>query len=544
MAVHSAIGATKRTVQRVSQVARLSAPTMGIDGRVGLGQNSPEHCIYTYNLLCGEYGMKIRKGWREFVNTVGTGTGVKTLIPYTGALAAASDDKLFAVTNEGIWDVTTDGDTSPTKVLTFGTTSTGAGEGVFTGYITDADAHLIFYADPVNGLFTYDGAANTWAQTTGITGITAANVTFVMVHKLRIWLIESGSSSNAWYLPVGAIAGAATKFHFGAQFKHGGALAGLYNWTLDGGAGVDDLLVAISDAGDVIPYSGSDPSLSSWVIQGVYFIGAVIGGNRCATETGGELYVISTYGLTNLSDLVNGIKTYEASSNSLGSKMSYLLRADIALYRYNKGWSVRFLPSDGVLVVMTPVTIDGVYKQYAYDLATKSFGLWRDVPMTTNISWADNIYVGTADNRVLVMDSEVDNIAIVPPATGGNGVAIQFSTLLTFSDFGEGGMYKRLDMIRPDFISRFNVEYETTFNLDYQLTTSAAVFATTTVDQDAWDTGLWETAVWASSVASNVSSIGGTAGYGRTAAVALKGAARSSTWFLSVDVMWTPADTL
>jgi len=545
MAIHSARGATKRPAPNISQVVKLPAPTKGIDGRIGLGQNSPEHCIYTYNLLCGEYGMKIRKGWREYANTItsGSGTGVKTIIPYTGALASASDDKLFAVTNEGIWDVSTDGDTSPTKMLTFATTTDGAGEGVYTSYVTDADAHLIFYADPLNGLFTYDDAAGTWAQTAGITGITAANVNFVVVHKLRIWLIESGSS-NAWYLDVGAIAGEATKFQFGSQFKHGGSLAGLYNWTLDGGAGVDDWLVAVSDSGDVIPYSGGDPSISSWTIQGVYYIGAIIGGNQCATETGGDLYLLSTYGLTNLSELINGVKSYESDSNSLGSKMSYMLRADIINYRYAKGWSVRFLPCDGVLVVTTPVTTDGVYKQYAYELATNSFGLWRDIPMLSNTSWSDNIFVGTLDNRILIMDDELDNVAIVPPLGVLNGEEIQFSTLLTFNDLGASGVFKRLNLVRPDFISTFAVTFDTRFNLDYQLGASPINFATTSDAQEVWDTGVWDTAVWASSVPNNVGKIGGASGYGRTAAVAIKGVGRSSTWFISVDVMWTPAGVL
>jgi hypothetical protein len=34
-------------------------------------------------------------------------TGVHTFIPFTGVLAGGEDDRMFGVTNEDIWDVTT-----------------------------------------------------------------------------------------------------------------------------------------------------------------------------------------------------------------------------------------------------------------------------------------------------------------------------------------------------------------------------------------------------------------------------------------------------
>jgi hypothetical protein len=50
-----------------------------------------------------------------------------------------------------------------------------------------------------------------------------------------------GSAVNALY-------GTVTSWDFGSKFKHGGNLVGLWSWTVDGGIGIDDYLVAIAPA--------------------------------------------------------------------------------------------------------------------------------------------------------------------------------------------------------------------------------------------------------------------------------------------------------
>jgi len=543
MAIHSSIGASKRSSRATIEATTLPTPIRGMDGRRSLSEYDPSVCIYTYNILTTEYGMKVRSGYREYaLNTDNGGatTGIKTLVPYEG-VAGAADDKLFAVTNEGIWDVTTEGDTAPTLKVAFPDLTGAAGIGVYTHYIDGGGDNLLYYADGQNGLFAYDPAADTWAAiTTEMTGVDPSKVKFIVAHKQRLWMIEEDSTIG-WYLPIASKSGQAKEFNFGSQFKHGGLLVGLFNWTVDGGSGVDDFLVAISSSGDVLPYKGSDPEAASgdlWGIKGVYFIGAVAGSKRCASESGGDLYILSTYGITNMTDLLSGVDTINSSHNVLGGRLGRLLRRDMEQYRLDDGWGIDFLPSEGMLIINTPKRVNGVYIQYAYDIATDSFGMWREVPMSAFTAWRSTVYLGTADNRVLAMDVGLDNVELTPPVDDQNGQDINFSLLFSYSNLGTPSRYKRAQMARPDFIASDTVQYKVKFKFDYDLTELLSQDVRPNSDSGVWDTSDWDAVIWADDTLENVHNINGSFGYGRVMSIAVQGAAKSETWLLSVDIMW------
>ena len=548
MAVHSAIGARRRGSPPVQQMFKLPAPIKGMDGRVGLAQNNPEYCIYSHNILSGEYGMKVRKGYREHViNLVDVlGTGVKTLIPFDGVQTDGSDSRLFAVTNEGIWDVTVYGAESPIISLAFPDNSPEAGEGIYSHYVDDGGNDFIYFADNLNGLFFYDPTTGIWEAATNISGVDPSKVRFIMIHKQRLWMIEQ-ESTVGWYLPISSHSGQAKPFQFGSQFKHGGKLVGLFNWSVDGGEGVDDYLVAISEAGDILPYRGSDPEATTgdvWSIKGVYFVGAVAGEGNCASESGGDLYILSIYGLTNMSDLLKGVTFNGYRGNSLGSKMSYMLRQDMQRYAQDVGWAVEFMPSEGIMLISVPTDGEGGYRQYAYDLPTDSFGWWRDVPIRCFTAWGKTIYIGTLDNRVLAMDVDVDDVHITPPAEGDNGTAIQWLLLMSYSDLGAPATFKHPVLARPDFLSNDDVSASTKFNFEYSLAADPVDYSIANNEATVWDAGIWDVDPWANSDPIPLSSTRGGFGYGRSVALAMKGAAKSRTWLISVDIAWVPAGVL
>ena len=226
MAIHYGAGATRRPQENSLQVTVMPAPTKGIDARAPTGNMPSDVCIYTYNLMPAEYGMLLREGYREWCIGLG-GTGVHTLIPFKGSIKGGSDDKLFAITNEAIWDVTTYD--SPTSVWTMGSSQLGSGHGVFTHYLDQGGDDFLYYADGVNGLLRYNGDSaavnpDTWAAATGITGeltpggvpLVLGAVIFVTTHKQRMWLAEEGKS-YAWYLGSNANSGPAEPFHFGGK---------------------------------------------------------------------------------------------------------------------------------------------------------------------------------------------------------------------------------------------------------------------------------------------------------------------------------------
>jgi hypothetical protein len=543
MAVSASLPTTFRTAkQRVSQATVLPAPLQGMDARVPLAVDSAQTCIWAINLLPTEYSLRVRKGTREWQTNVDSGEEVRTILPYTGSAASGSSDKLFAVTKNGIYDVSASGG-SPSLKVSFSSNTADAGYGTFTQYVDESGDDMMFYADGDNGLFKYDPTGDTWAQHTGITADAAAintfdmtAVNFIMVHKLRIWMVEK-DQNFAWYLPIRSATGAVKEFFFGSKFRHGGELVGLYNWTVDGGYGRDDHLVAISRGGDVIPYTGEDPAdVTTWANTGTFFIGPVPKGSRVASEYGGELFVLSKFGITAMSSLLRGATLQDPFTNVIGHKIARLLRADLSLQGDDYGWSIQVVADVGSIMITAPERIDGTgYRQYVYNIATQGWGLWRDVPILSSDSWTGALMVGTVDGKVYRMNANKDEVA----AAGTGGVAIEWFLLTSYSHLGSPAQFKRSKLARPNFVAETEPLYKISAHYDYQTDEPAQVTGTPESGSgDVWDVGLWGTALWSSGVNTPYNDILGQSGIGRSVAIALVGESVTECDLASFDLVW------
>lgn len=537
MAVHSAVGATKRGSAPVTQAAVLPAPINGMDATAALSANDLSICLFAENLTPSQYGLKVRKGYREW--EAGLGNEVRTIIPYAGEQSDKSDDRLFAVTPDGIFDVTVDGG-APVSKFVFLDNTGDAGVGVYSHYVDSGGVDRLFYADGANGLFEYDKLTDTWAQAAGIVEVAGSintfvveDISFIVVHKLRLWMIPR-NSSYAWYLPILSTKGDATEFFFGGKFRHGGELVGLFNWTNDGGDGVDDKLVAISRAGDVIPYEGEDPSLATWRNIGTFFVGEVPKGPRIASEYGGLLYILSTFGVTTMRDLLNGIDVTDEYTASIGFKIARLLRQQLTRYKDDIGWDLRFFSQEGQLVIIVPQFDNGIYRQWALNLSTRGWGVWNNIPALSGDVWQGEMAFGTKDGRVLRSDVSVDNVA----NDGSGGEAIKFYVLTTYSDFGSPGIYKRVVNIRPNFIANITPAFKSTAKYDYSVTAPTTPPTTAVVSGALWDAGLWDDAVWQGSDLLPFFTMEGADGVGRTIGIAMSGESYTETYLGSWDIAW------
>ncbi len=527
-----------RGVPNTLQTTVLPAQIGGIDARKNMASNDPMDLCYGYNIVPAEFGLVVREGFREWQIDIETapsmGLGVRTVLPFKGAQTDGTGDKLFCTTNEGIWDITTEEGT-PSLALGFSDTTDAAGWGEFIHYTTTAGTIVMLLADSANGLFSYDPVGDTWAQAVGITGPTITDIVFVVEHKQRIWLIEKDSTVG-WYLGVGAVTGAATAFYFGGKFKHGGDLVGLYNWTLDDASGLNDRLVAVSRAGDVLVYQGADPSAAAtWDTVGTFFLGAVPEGRRIGSEFGGDLHLLTSLGISAMSEVITGVANTGREQEHI-RKIAGALRGDMTLYSDEMGWEIRFSPDGGTLLVGTPQRSDGTYIQYDMNTTVKGWAFWRGVPMVTSESWKGAQMFGTEDNRVCRMDTTVDNATIADPT----GEPVQFSVLGNFLDMGQPGLLKFGQFVKPNFLSTQEPAYEATLRYDYDIEEMVDPGYGPLPPADAWDAAVWDTAVWGSGMRQYFSKFKGTWGPGRVVAVALRGSAIAKTTLLSYGIMWKP----
>jgi hypothetical protein len=577
------------------QTAQIPAPVGGFNA-VDVGSAMPAlDCPYSYNLIRSEQGLRVRLGYREWATGLAgsADSQVRTVLPYLGSTSTAH--RLFAVTSTGIWDVTEsddytvppawapgtdydagdlvtsngntysadiggesganapedqttwyDGNMDWTFVevhvvaaVTFGTQTGMAGYGVSHAVVT-AGGHFLLYADEANGLYKYTESTDTWAAVTDITGVNEADIRFVAVFKNRVWLLEK-DSQKAWYLDAGAISGAATQFPFtaGGSFRHGGHIVGLYNWTYDGGAGIDDALVAISSGGDILVYQGTNPAVAAdFGLKGVWFCGGVPAGRRIATDYGGELLIMSILGVLPLSKLVLGASIEDAAlyaTEKIGPYFNLKASTNKAL----KNWSIHIHPTDNALLITVPTAPDTATEQLAMAFGGKAWGVYRDLPIFSAGVWDGQMYFGTTDGRICINDGYVDGVELADPSAY---TPVSWSVLTAFRSL-ENASHKQIRMVQPTILSQTpNPTVGVTAKYDFDISEPAAPVGTGPLN-GTWGTAEWDEDVWGGDYVSSQPIIG-TVGMGRDVAVALRGTAIGRTTLVGMKVWYELGGTL
>lgn len=525
------------------QTAHWPAPMGGLNA-ISAGSAMPmSDCLRLYNLVPAEYGLRSRLGSREWVTGL-TGSAddyVRTLLPFTGSAKNGGNDRLFAATSSGIWDVTAS-TASPTLAIAFANTAGDAGYGTSTVMVTIA-GHYLLYCDEVNGYYVYTENSGSWAKVTmgvGVTqisGVNPATFVHVHVHKNRVWFTER-DTGNAWYLAAGAIFGAANSLNMARQFKAGGPLVGLYGWTYDGGAGIDDSLVGISNAGDVVIWQGDDPaSASDFALKGVWQVGPPPAGRDLTASVGGDVWILTRFGLLPISQLVVG-NTYDRSRLP-AAKISPLLNSAMLTKANRRGWAMRLHPEDGTLLLMVP-TYDGqATDQFAFTLATPAWSQYRDLPIYSSCIFGGKFYYGTVDGKVGINDGYIDGRTLADP---NSYTAVQWALLTSFQNLGNARM-KQVQMLRPTFITDGAApSYNAQARYRYDFTELSTVTDGITAG-DVWDAAEWDAAIWGGD-SQAAQTVTGTAGMGVDVAIAVRGTAITRTAFVGVDVFYTQGGAL
>jgi hypothetical protein len=424
--------ATKPTAQQYN----LPPSVGGINALSSLAAMAPSDCITCHNLMPSEYGMRLRAGYKEWANEM-NGQSVNTLISFEGQAADAASDRLWAVTPEGIWDITTFGGT-PILMVDFlaidpqPSNLESAGYGTFVEFTNDADERFLQYADEAYGLFQYTEADEDWLTEPIFTAdppLLAADIAYVTSWKNRLWYIKP-NSGQAWYLEPDAQQGTATKQTFGSKMAHGGELLALFNWTIDGGTGIDDYLVAVGRGGDILVYQGYDPAtVPTFELKGSWFVGEFPESRRIGVDYGGELYLLSTYGVMSLRDLMQGVEI-TTTPTTPSSKINRFLRPAVETGKNELNWALHIYPGDGFLQIIAPYSSNDIQNaiQYNQNLLTTAWGLWKNVPVNCAVAWSGKYlmgdkqgsvweYSGSTDGQLLPGANIWDNTAngAVPP---------------------------------------------------------------------------------------------------------------------------------
>lgn len=523
--------ATKATTQEV----HIPAPTGGLN-TVSPGLSMPlTDCVQAYNLVAADTGLRTRLGYREFAvglpGTVEAGSAVRTVLPFTGS--SVSSSRLFVATAKGVYDVTGG---APVQQFVFASTTGLAGYGASLSFVT-AGGRFLVYTDEVNGMYVYTESTVSWAKVaqgsggTQVSNVDPSRLAHVSLFKGRLWFTER-DTSTAWYLPPGQVYGTATAFPMGQVFREGGTLVGIWDWTYDGGAGLDDSLVAISTGGDVVIYQGTDPGSSSTFSQrGVWQMSRPPAGRRIASTYGGDLLLLSRRGLLPLSQLVLGGESDIKYTTEKVANLVTTLMADRGQEPY---WGVVLQPEDNVLMVLTPKATTGADLQLVQAGASKGWFLYRFLPILSGAVWLGQFYFGTQNGRVCVHSGYADNVSLANPKTFS---PVDWGFLGAFSNMG-AARQKRVSLLRPLIVSDgTNPSYSCQARYDYDTTGITEQSFVTLPSASAWDSVLWDGFTWAGGNPP-LQMTSGAVGMGTSVAVAIRGQSLGRTVVVGVDVCW------
>ena len=231
-----------------------------------------------------------------------------------------------------------------------------------------------------------------------------------------MWFVQR-DSTNAWYTKTaGGVEGDLVQLNMGSRFFRGGHLVQLAVWSVDDGAGMDDKLVAISSAGDVIVWglSGSfnPDSPTDLRVEGRWQIGKTPEGRRVLSGFGGDVVILSTFGVMKLSALLGGVASLDDDSY-VTKPINRFLRADMRERVDFYGWQMEMDQSDGIFLISRP-NISGVNDgddiQYVLNVNTGAWSMYRDLRMLCMNKSNLGMLFGTRDGRVMRHDGTADDV--------------------------------------------------------------------------------------------------------------------------------------
>lgn len=525
--------------QQRTDAAEIPASVKGINAISSLARMAEDECIFSFNINAEDFGMEVRDGYSEWANGW-TGGIARTVISFEGNIDA--EDKLWVANEEGIWDVTLEGETSPNQDVTFPSQINNAGICSYVAYGNDNGDRFLLLCDGENGYYTWTQTTDTWTKIAegggGITGVDPALFNFVMIWKTRVWFVQR-ETGIAWFLDKSAqFLGTVAEFNWGDQFRYGGRLVSLHNWTLDGGAGMDDYLVGVGSAGDVIVYQGSDPtSKNDFGLVGSWYVGQLPAGNRTATEYAGELYILSVQGLIPMSNLLNGAAIGDPTTY-LTAKISPYIRRGLDLALSDFGWDVHIQSKESRLYINSPVVEGRGPLGFTMYLGTGAWGIIAQLPKAHTATYqGEAFWSGLDRNKLFKQGGKLDAVYI-NPEVDGEPLSINWSVLTAFQKVGSPSRFKRAQFVRPIFIGRdstpvFLIEAQ----YDYNVTEIAGAPVEFDQSSGKWDDGLWDQALWAGGF-NTTETPRGVSGLGRHIAINIKGRSTSQTTLIAYDLMF------
>lgn len=449
-------------------------PVGGWNARDALAEMAKQDAVTLENWFPRPSYCEFRGGYASHATGM-SGNG-KTLMTYN---KLTGTNEFYCATSAGIYNVSSAGAVGASVL----TRTNGKHQWIMMGNGTD---NYLIACNGVDKPAYYDGV--TWtavdnATTPALTGITTTTLISPMQYQGRLFFIQVQTLS-VWYLASGAIGGALTEFDFSAEFKRGGYLMAIHNWTRDAGDGQDDVFVAVSSEGEAVVYQGNNPSVAAnWAKIGTFYVGRPLG-RRCMTQLGGDVMLLTENGVFELSKALQSVAIdYKlALSDKIVNAFTDAARSYSSIF----GWETIIYPAYSALIVNVPWVEDGTHEQYVMNTITKAwckftgwnaedFGIFNGELYFTSGTTVWKAWTGTSDNSTDIV----------------------YYGKQAFQNFGDMRQ-KKILMFMPILSVNGTITYNTDVDVDFEDDTISGTATYTVVSGGVWNVNNWNDAYWAS----------------------------------------------
>jgi hypothetical protein len=360
---------------------------------------------------------------------------------------------------------------------------------------------------------------------------------FVFSWKSRLWFLEK-DRGLAWFSPVNQYTGTYGVIDLGQFLKRGGGWAFATNWTYDSGDGMDDGLVFVGNNGDMIVYEGTDPaSAANFRLVGVWFIGRQPIGRRNFCQWGGDVLILTEFGVMAVADFVAGRITNPGNQSSVAQRMNPYIARAVSENTTGEYWSMIPYLKEEQLIVTTPARFP--YNSQRYNMAMgmfrTSWSFFTGMDMLCGYVFQGSFYWGSRDGKLYLGFNGYKDKASYDGSVVGSEVIGQVQC--RFADYGTPSSNKRLQRVRilgrSDGTPAVNVKVVPEYDLGSSPTTNAPLPQGT----DLWDIGLWNQAIWNGGQATLNKWIG-VRGFGKRLSLALAVRGLGSTLLSDYEVTY------
>lgn len=465
---------------RISDVRSRPAPIKGWNARDSIAAMKPGDAIILDDMFPTASDVMLRKGITDHLT--GIGYQVESLMAYN---TPAGTQTLFCAADGSFFNATAAGAVG--AAVQSGLTNARWQHINFTN--SSGDSYLCCF-NGVDSPRYWNGSSwitITGASTPAITGLTTSDIVSAAIHQRRMWLVQK-NTLKAWYLPVDSVGGAAAALDLSGLAKRGGYLMAIETWTIDAGEGMNDYWVAVTSEGEIIVYSGTDPSsANTWALKGVWYIGAPIG-RRCMRKFGGDVLLILMNGVFPLSKAL--LSASVDRRVAMTNRIDHAMNDAAGLYSGNFGWELIHYPGGDMLLLNVPEKEGSNQKQYVMNTITGAWCRFTGYEANCFEVFNNELYCGGNGVVSKAWSTYADN------STNIEGIAE------TAYDYFDEHTKKSFKMVRPILSSNGTPSVAVGIDVDYEDSDRVSPVTYSAVSVGLWGISKWGIGLWGSGLRS------------------------------------------